>query len=97
MSFLPRLATADSLLIVTDFDGTLAGLSTDIYDVPVDADSLAALTRLAGLPDTHVAVLSGRHLDGLRQVCHLQPPAMTCILVEADLPAAKSVLKTNNH
>lgn len=76
MSFLPRLATADSLLIVTDFDGTLAGLSTDIYDVPVDADSLAALTRLAGLPDTHVAVLSGRHLEGLRQVCHLQPPVI---------------------
>lgn len=73
---LARLVEADRLLIVTDFDGTLAGLSTDIYGVPVNADSLAALTRLAGLPDTHVAVLSGRHLDGLRQVCHLQPPVV---------------------
>lgn len=76
MSFITRLADAGSLLIVTDFDGTLAGLSTDIYDVPVNADSLAALTRLAGLPDTHVAVLSGRHLEGLRQVCRLQPPVI---------------------
>ncbi|AJE34055.1 trehalose-6-phosphate phosphatase [Corynebacterium humireducens NBRC 106098 = DSM 45392] len=73
---LARLVEADRLLVVTDFDGTLAGLSTDIYGVPVNADALAALTRLAGLPDTHVAVLSGRHLAGLRQVCHLQPPVV---------------------
>ena len=73
---LARLAEADSLLVVSDFDGTLAGLTTDIYGVPVDTDALAALTRLAGLPGTQVAVLSGRHLEGLRQVCHLQAPVV---------------------
>lgn len=67
-------ATAPKLLVVSDFDGTLAGFSVDAADVPVHARSLAALTRLAGLPDTHVAVLSGRHLEGLMGVCHLRAP-----------------------
>lgn len=70
------LATADRLLVVSDFDGTLAGHSTDIYRVPVNLDSLAALTRLAGLPGTSVAVLSGRHLEGLTRVCALGGPVV---------------------
>ena len=76
MSLISRLAAAESLLVVSDFDGTLAGFSPDIYGVPVDGDALAALTRLAGQPSTHVAVLSGRHLAGLRQVCRLRPPIL---------------------
>lgn len=71
------LATTRHLLVVSDFDGTLAGMSPDPYDVPVDAEALAALTRLSGLPDTTVAVLSGRHLAGLAQVCRLAPPVVT--------------------
>lgn len=71
------LATTDHLLVVSDFDGTLAGISPDPYDVPVNSDSLAALTRLAGLPRTTVAVLSGRHLDGLAQVCQLRAPVIS--------------------
>lgn len=71
-----RLAEAEGLLVVSDFDGTLAGFSTDIGAVPVNRDSLAALTRLAGLPDTHVALLSGRHLAGLAQVCALRSPVV---------------------
>lgn len=67
-------ASAQNLLVVSDFDGTLAGFSIDATDVPVNARSLAALTRLAGMPSTHVAVLSGRHLEGLMQVCHLRAP-----------------------
>lgn len=67
-------ATAQNLLVVSDFDGTLASFSVDAANVPVNARSLAALTRLAGMPDTHVAVLSGRHLEGLMQVCHLRAP-----------------------
>lgn len=70
------LATADSLLVVSDFDGTIAGFSTDAYDVPVNAEAVNALQELAALPNTHVAVLSGRHLEGLHKVCHLQPPVM---------------------
>ncbi|QGU08269.1 Trehalose-6-phosphate phosphatase [Corynebacterium occultum] len=70
------LATTDQLLLVSDFDGTIAGLSPDAYDVPVNRDSLAALSRLAGLPNTTVAVLTGRHLAGLARVCELSDPVV---------------------
>lgn len=73
---LAHLAEAERLLVVSDFDGTLAGFDPDIYAVPVNLDSLAALTRLAGLPDTHVALLTGRHLEGLAQVCPLRSPVV---------------------
>lgn len=70
------LATTERLLLVSDFDGTIAGLSTDAYDVPVNRNSLAALTHLAGLPDTTAAVLTGRHLAGLARVCRLTDPVV---------------------
>lgn len=69
-----ELASADRLFVVSDFDGTLAGFSADAYNVPVNSQSLAALTRLAGMPDTRVAILSGRHLEGLAEVCDLRAP-----------------------
>ncbi len=68
------LATTDDLLIVVDFDGTLAGVVPDPYAVPVNTDSLSALARLAGLPGTKVTVLSGRHVEGLMKVCALREP-----------------------
>ncbi|MDY3126725.1 MAG: trehalose-phosphatase [Corynebacterium sp.] len=69
-------ARAERLLVVSDFDGTLAEFSTDIYNVPVNEDALAALHKLAGLPDTAVAILSGRHLEGLLQVMPLRSPVI---------------------
>ena len=71
---LDRLARADSLLVCMDFDGTICPLGTDAYSVTPDPRAIAALEALAGLPGTHVAILSGRHLDGLRRVCPLGPP-----------------------
>lgn len=62
------LAHTDNLLVISDFDGTLAGFSTDAYDVPVNQEAVAALRKLATLPNTTVAILSGRHLGGLIQV-----------------------------
>ncbi|MDO5076911.1 trehalose-phosphatase [Corynebacterium sp.] len=56
------------LLVVSDFDGTLAGFSADPMNVPVNANSIAALEQLAALPDTRVVILSGRSLDVLRQL-----------------------------
>jgi trehalose 6-phosphate phosphatase len=53
-------ASAPFLLVVVDYDGTLA----PIVDVPADAAALPgaldALRDLAALPSTHVAVVSGR-------------------------------------
>ncbi|AEQ07286.1 trehalose-phosphatase [Corynebacterium pseudotuberculosis] len=71
---LSRLARAPRLLVVSDFDGTLAGFSTDAQAVPIEHRSLEALRRLAACPHTEVAVLSGRGLAELRQVSGLTDP-----------------------
>lgn len=67
-SSLSRVAGAHTLLVVSDFDGTLAGFSTDAMHVPVNRESIGALMELGKLPGTQTAILSGRHLAGLTQV-----------------------------
>ncbi|MCF4007147.1 trehalose-phosphatase [Corynebacterium uropygiale] len=77
MTSIHDLATTAELLVVSDFDGTLAGFNpSDIYDVPISEESLSALRTLAHLPHTTVAVLSGRHLGGLKKVCPLEAPVL---------------------
>ena len=71
---LDRLAAAESLLVCLDFDGTICELTPDAYAVVPDPHAITALKTLAGLKRTDVAILSGRHLDGLRKVCPLGPP-----------------------
>lgn len=67
-SALSRVASAHTLLVVSDFDGTLAGFATDASKVPVNHAAIAALRELDGLPNTHSVILSGRHLAGLAEV-----------------------------
>lgn len=69
-------AESMKLLVVSDFDGTLAGFSTEVMDVPVNERSTSALAQLSLLPDTFVAILSGRDLDSLTQLVHLDAPVM---------------------
>ena len=68
---LSRLAREPHLLVACDYDGTLA----PIVDVPSDArprrESVAALRALAALPDTSVAVISGRSLHDLAALSRL--------------------------
>ncbi len=65
---LAELASTKNLLIALDFDGVLA----PIVPVPSDArplpGSAAAITALASLPDTTVALVSGRGLADLAAV-----------------------------
>ncbi|HCT9179957.1 TPA: trehalose-phosphatase [Corynebacterium aurimucosum] len=68
------LASAEHLAVVSDFDGTLAGFARNAYDVRPEQRSLDALAALAQLPHTTAAVLSGRHLEGLKRVCPLREP-----------------------
>lgn len=68
-----ELASTPHLMVVTDFDGTLAGISKDAYNVPINQRSIAALEAMADLPLTTVAILTGRHLEGLRQASGLVP------------------------
>ena len=70
------LASAEHLAVVSDFDGTLAGFARNAYDVRPEQRSLDALASLAALPHTTAAVLSGRHLDGLKRVCPLREPVL---------------------
>ncbi|ACP33795.1 trehalose-phosphatase [Corynebacterium aurimucosum] len=70
------LASAEHLAVVSDFDGTLAGFARNAYEVSPEQRSLDALAALAQLPNTTAAVLSGRHLEGLKQVCPLREPVL---------------------
>ncbi|APT85468.1 hypothetical protein CAQU_10865 [Corynebacterium aquilae DSM 44791] len=69
-----ELCAADEVLIVSDFDGTLAQFSTDPDCVPVNRRAVDALVRLAQLPATKVVVLSGRDYAGLKRVSGLGAP-----------------------
>lgn len=71
---LQELAGVPRLLVALDFDGVLA----PIVDVPSEArplpESAAALRALAALPDTTVALLSGRGLGDLAAVSGFEAP-----------------------
>lgn len=54
------VASAARLLVACDFDGTLAPIVDDPDLAEASAESLQALRALATLPDTTVAVVSGR-------------------------------------
>lgn len=73
---LQQLADVPRLLVALDFDGVLA----PIVDVPSAARPLPAaadaVTKLAGLPGTSVAMLSGRGLADLRTVSGFGPPVV---------------------
>ena len=74
MSSIAYLSTAPSLLVCLDFDGTISELNPDPYAVKPHPVALEAIERLAHAPNTEVAMLSGRHLEGLRRVFPLRNP-----------------------
>ena len=60
-----RLASASSLLVASDFDGTLSELIDDVLAAAPLPRSVDALSRLAATPGTHVAIVSGRRRSDL--------------------------------
>ena len=54
MTTLDDLATTPTLLVVSDFDGTLAGFNVDPMNVPVNTTSIAALEKLSTMPNTEL-------------------------------------------
>ena len=48
------------ILLVSDFDGTLSPIVLDPWGALMLPAARMALRRLAGMPDIHVAILSGR-------------------------------------
>ncbi|GAB2506539.1 trehalose-phosphatase [Microbacterium petrolearium] len=65
-SALPRIAHTERLLVALDFDGTLAPLQDDPMTSRALPEAAEAVRRLADLPDTIVAYVSGRSLPHLR-------------------------------
>lgn len=71
-----RLASTPRLLVASDFDGTLAPLVAVPSDARILESSARALARLAACPRTVVAVVTGRDLAMLDQVCPPLPGVM---------------------
>jgi len=65
---LPELARAPKLLVACDYDGTLAPIVSDPSRANPDREASVALRGLAALPDTTVAVISGRSLRDLAEL-----------------------------
>jgi len=68
---LTQLARVPQLLIACDYDGTLAPIVTDPSAAAPRPESVTALRALAGLPNTKVAVISGRALRDLAALSRL--------------------------
>ncbi len=69
-----QAAKARSLLVATDFDGTIAEIVTVPDAARAREDALAALTTLARSEGVHVAVISGRTIESLRALTASLPP-----------------------
>ena len=59
------LGAVPSLLVASDFDGTLSHLVDDILAAVPIPRAVEALKRLAATPGTHVAIISGRRRSDL--------------------------------
>lgn len=65
---LDRIASTPRLLVALDLDGTLAPLQDDPMAARITPDARAAIQALAALPETEVAIVSGRSLRDLRVI-----------------------------
>lgn len=72
MAELEQIAQTPVLLVAVDFDGTLAPLVDVPSEARMGAKARAALDHLAQLPDTYVALVSGRMLADLQMVSEYQ-------------------------
>ncbi len=68
---LRELARTPTLLVACDYDGTLSPIVDDPELAYPEREAVAALRALSALPDTHVAVVSGRSLRDLAALSRL--------------------------
>ena len=68
---LERIARSPVLLVASDYDGTVAPIVSDPARARPQRESIVALRRLSELPQTHVAVISGRALSNLAELTGL--------------------------
>lgn len=65
---LEALASLPVLLVASDYDGTIAPIVDDPTQARPHREAVVALRSLATLPQTHVAVISGRALGDLAEL-----------------------------
>ncbi len=65
---LEQIARVPVLLVGTDYDGTLAPIVEDPARARPHPGAIVALRNLSRLPQTHVAVISGRALAALNEI-----------------------------
>lgn len=63
-----ELAATPRLLVALDFDGTVSPLVTEPMEARALPEATAQIVRLAALPDTLVAYVSGRSMRDLRVI-----------------------------
>ena len=71
-----QLARTGRLLVALDFDGTLSPLVDDPSQSGMLPEARRAIDELESLPDTWVAFVSGRPLDGLVRVTEADDAAL---------------------
>ena len=64
---LERIARSPVLLVASDYDGTIAPIVSEPGHARPQRESIVALRQLATLPQTHVAIISGRALVDLAE------------------------------
>lgn len=67
-----RLARVDGLVLLLDFDGTLAPIVEDPEDATVPAETRATVERLRDHPLVAVAIVTGRQVADVRQRLDLE-------------------------
>jgi len=70
-SRLADLSRTPVLLVASDFDGTLSPIAPEPSQATPNREAVAALRALAVMPQTHVAIISGRSLRDLSAVSGL--------------------------
>jgi trehalose 6-phosphate phosphatase len=64
-------ASLPTILVACDYDGTISPIVDDPSTAVPQRESVAAVRALASMPDTHVAVISGRSLRDLAALSRL--------------------------
>lgn len=97
-SALERFADHPTILIALDFDGCVAELVSDAADARPVPENAAAIAALVALEGVHVAYVSGRSLESLRELA--QPPHGALLVgshgAEKDLGGDAPGLELNN-
>lgn len=83
---LAELGASQHLLVCTDYDGTLAPIAPRPEQAKLLPGAFNLLHELGRLPETRVAVISGRSLDELRRHSGLGPPISLAGSHGAELP-----------